>query len=134
MKSQLKDWKQGRKRNFGFTSILYIFLFEQVPILIPRFEIVPHRPCDPTMSRWTEVIRRLGGGRVPTPYNDEFFFWWHRQVIGLDGYPYEGINYRGDPDMPLPPSSTYGDIGKYIFIYLIFLCFSKRIKNENVFV
>jgi hypothetical protein len=35
--------------------------------------------------------------------------------------------------MPLPPVSAYDDIGKYIFIYFIFFCFSKRIKNANIF-
>jgi hypothetical protein len=103
MKIHLTDYKQGRKRNFRFTSILCSFFFEQVPILGPRVEIVPHGPHDTTMARWTEVMRWLGRGRVPTPYNDEFFFWWHRQVITLDDYPYAGIDFRGDLDMPLPP-------------------------------
>jgi hypothetical protein len=63
------------------------------------------------MSWWTEVMRWLGGGRVLTPYNDEFFFWCHRQVIDLEDYPYLGIDFRGDPKIPLPPGFTYGDIG-----------------------
>jgi hypothetical protein len=123
MKSQLMDCKQGRKRNFGFASILCSFFFEWVPGLSPRVEIIPHGPRDPSMSWWTDVMRRLGGGRVPTPYNDEFFFWWRRQVIAIDDYPYAGIDYRGDPDMPFPPGSAYGDIGKkcfYIFHFFVF--------------
>jgi hypothetical protein len=33
--------------------------------------------------------------------------------------------------MPLPPGSSYGDIGKkYFFIYFIFLCFSILIKDK----
>jgi hypothetical protein len=67
MKSQLTDYKQGRKRNFGFISILCCFFFEKVPFLSPRIKIIPHRLCDRAMSRWTEVMRWLGGGRVPTP-------------------------------------------------------------------
>jgi hypothetical protein len=55
------------------------------------------------------------------------------QVITLDYYPYAGIEYRGYPDMSFPPGSSYGDIGKYHFIYFIFLCFSKRIKKKNIF-
>jgi hypothetical protein len=77
IKSQLTNYKQGRKRNFGFTSILCSFFFEQVLGLNPRVDIDPHRLLDPAMSQWTEVMRWLGGGRVPTPYNNEFFFWWH---------------------------------------------------------
>jgi hypothetical protein len=37
-------------------------------------------------------------------------------VIALDDYPYIGIEFRGDPDMPLPPSSTYGDICMIFFL------------------
>jgi hypothetical protein len=57
-------------------------------------------------------MRQLGGGRVSTPYNGEFFFWWRRSVIAIDDYPYGGVEYRGDPNMPLPPRYTYGDTGK----------------------
>jgi hypothetical protein len=60
---------------------------------------------------------------VPTPYNDDFFYWWQRQVIALDNYPYAGINFRGDPYMPLPPGTAYWDIGKKFFKYFIFLYF-----------
>jgi hypothetical protein len=67
MKIQLTDCKLGRMRNFGFTSILCSFFFERVPILSPRVEINPHGQCDPTMSQWTNVMRRLGGSRVPMP-------------------------------------------------------------------
>jgi hypothetical protein len=78
MKSQLKNCKQGRKRNFGFKFILCSFFFEWVPGLSPRVEIIPHRPHDPTMSRWIDMMRWLGDVRVTTLYNDEFFFWWCR--------------------------------------------------------
>jgi hypothetical protein len=112
MKSQLTDCKQGRMNNLGFASILCSFFFERVTGLSPRVDITPHGLRDPSMSRWTNVMRRLGGGRVPTPYNDEFFYWWRGQVIAIDNYPYRGIDYIGDPDMPFPPGSAYGDIGK----------------------
>jgi hypothetical protein len=75
MKIHMTDCKQGRKRNFRFTSVLCSFFFERVPGLSPRVEIAPRRLLDPTMSQWNEVMRQLGGGRVPFPYNDEFFFW-----------------------------------------------------------
>lgn len=127
MKSQLMDCKQGIKRNFKFASILCSFFFEWVPCLSPSVEIIPHRPCDPAMSRWTDAMRRLEGGRVPTPFNNEFFFWWHQQVIAIDHYPYVGIDYRGDPYMPLPPGSAYGDIGmKRFCVFYFFVFFQKE--------
>jgi hypothetical protein len=47
----------------------------------------------------------------------------------LDDYPYAGIDFRGDPDMSLPPGVAYGAIGKtfldisfiFIFIFCIFV-------------
>jgi hypothetical protein len=64
---------------------------------------------------------------VPTPYNDDFLFQWSRQVMSLEDYPYTGIDFRGDPDMSLPPGSAYGDIGMpKFFEYFIFLYFCIR--------
>jgi hypothetical protein len=48
-------------------------------------------------------------------------------VIALDDYPYAGIDFREDPNMPLPPGSSYEDIGmKTFFEYLFFLYFCRR--------
>jgi hypothetical protein len=85
-------------------------------------EILPRGPRNPAMARWIEFMRRQGGGRVSIPYNDDFFFWWWWKVIALDDYPYAGINFIGDPDMPFPPGAAYGDIGKMFFKYFIFFC------------
>jgi hypothetical protein len=85
-------------------------------------EILPRGPHDPAMARWTKVMRRQGGGRVPTPYNEDFFFWWRQQVITLDDYPYVRIDFRGDLDMQLPPGTAYGDIGK-MFLNISFFSF-----------
>jgi hypothetical protein len=60
------------------------------------------------------------GGRVPTPYNDDFFYWWRRQVISLDDYPYAWIDFRGDPYMPLPLRTTYGNIGMSMVLNISF--------------
>jgi hypothetical protein len=131
MKSQLTDCKQGRKINFGFASILCSFLFEQVPGLRPRVEIITRGPCDLAMSRWIEVMRQLGGDRVTTPYNDDFFIWWHQHVIAIDDYHYDGIDYRGDLYMYFPPGFAYGDIGMnffYIFHFFVFFLKSKKLK------
>ena len=101
----------GRVTNFGFGSILSTFFFERVPRLIPRVDIAPHGDWDLAQQRWANVMRRLEGGRVANPYPAEFFPWWRRQLITIDDYPYAGIDFRGDPNMPLPLGAAYGDIG-----------------------
>jgi hypothetical protein len=67
-------------------------------------------------------MRWLGGGRVLIPYNEDFFFWWPWQVIELEDYPYAGIDFRGDPNIPLQLGSTYGDIGMTNFLNISFFC------------
>ena len=50
-----------------------------------------------------------------------------------EDYAYSGIDFTGDPDLPLPPGGQWGDIGKkqetlkwmkhfYAFFVLYFLC------------
>ena len=74
-------------------------------------------------------MRILGGGRVANPYLADFFPWWRQQIVAIDDYPYVGIDFCGDLDMPLPLGVAYGDIGNEsqthfkFFELLIFLCF-----------
>ena len=47
--------------------------------------------------------------------------------MAIDDYPYVGIDFHGDPNMPIPQGDTYGDIGKnpkfiLFFIYYLFFC------------
>ena len=56
-------------------------------------------------------MHRLGGGRVSNPYLADFFPWWRQQIVAIDDYPYAGIDFWGDPNMPLQPGLAYGYIG-----------------------
>ena len=102
----------GKVRNFSFDSILSMFFFERVPGLSPRVEIPPHGVQDPAQRRWENFMRRLGGGRVANPYPADFIPWWWRQIAAIDDYPYVGIDFCGDLDMPLSVGEAYGNIGK----------------------
>jgi hypothetical protein len=74
------------------------------------------------MSQWNEVMQQLGGGSMPTPYDNEFFHWWQWQIIVINDYPYEGIDYQGDCDMSFPPGSAFGEIDENWFLYISFFC------------
>ena len=86
-------------------------------------------------------MRRLGGGRVANPYPANFFPWWRRQIVAIYDYPYGGIYFQGDPDMPLPPGSAYGEIGTEsrlsLFLkflsYLIFCIFLIMWNQKDMF-
>ena len=111
MKHQLSECKMGRVRNFSFSSILSAFFFERVLGLSLRVDVPLHGVRDLAQWNWVDAMRRMGGGRVANPYPADFFPWWRRQIVSIDDYPYAGIYFRGETDMPLPPGSAYGDIG-----------------------
>ena len=92
-------------------SILSTFFFEHVPGVRPKVDVSLHGVRDPAQWHWADAMHRLGGGRVSNPYPVDFFPWWQRQIVAIDDYPYAGIDFRGDPDIPLPPGAAYGDIG-----------------------
>jgi hypothetical protein len=50
--------------------------------------------------------------------------------MAMEDYPYVGIDFRGDSDMPLPPGSAYRDIGvSKFFEYFMFLYFCTGKKH-----
>ena len=73
------------------------------------------------------------------PYLAEFFPWWRQQIVAIDDYPYAGIDFRGDPDMPLPPGSAYDDISNesrtsfQIFELFNFFVFSDCMESKDMF-
>jgi hypothetical protein len=82
------------------------------------------------VSRWATLLPRQGGGRTIEVFNDKFFDWWAREILVIKDYPYAGINFLRDPDMPVPPEEERGEIGNMhffkfikflIFIYILFM-------------
>jgi hypothetical protein len=71
---------------------------------------------------------RQGGGRVVEAYDDDFFAWLSRQIPMIEDYPYAGIDFSRDPEMPVPPGQVRGELGKsppvlFFFVYVIFMSF-----------
>ena len=97
-------------------------------------------PRDPRIAHWADMMKRLGGSEVPrTTWDDEFFLWWGEQIIAVDDYPYAGMDFRGDPDLVLPPGTAWGTVGKFakfFDLYNFFWIFSnmyEKMKNKHVF-
>ena len=55
-------------------------------------------------------------------YDDEFYFWWERQLLTLEQFPYAGMDFRGDPDLVLPPGGAWGELSNFL-IFKIFKTF-----------
>ena len=57
-------------------------------------------------------------------WRPEFFVWLQRQLIVVEDWPYVGIDFTGDPDLPLLEGEDWdeelGMIIIFIFMYLLF--------------
>jgi hypothetical protein len=58
-------------------------------------------------------------------FDDTFFDWWSRQISSIEDYPYVGINFYRDLDMPVPPRAERGELGTFAFksFYLFLVSF-----------
>ena len=116
IRKRLSDCKRGRRKNFGYSSILVAFFFERVSGLSPTVPLPARSPRQPRMSRWGDIfLRQGGGGSVQSVYDDDFYFWWERQLPSLEKFPYARMDFRGDPDLILPPGGAWGELGNFYF-------------------
>ena len=92
MRKQLSYCKRGMRMNFGYSIILVAFIFERVSGLIPVVPLPIHSPCYPRLSRWGDIfLCQGGGGSVQSVYDDNFYFWWERQLPALEQFRYAGM-------------------------------------------
>jgi hypothetical protein len=128
MRRQLTDCRERTHRNFGFGTILCSFFFERVPCFSPRVTVRGHLASFPAVCRWATLLPRQGGGRTVEAFNDDFFAWLSRQIPMIEDYPYAGIDFSRDPEMPVPPGEALGEIGKsplllfFFCLHMLFLC------------
>ena len=55
------------------------------------------------MLKWVQVMAHTGVGRGRVKFDDPFFRWLWDQMLMVEDYAYAGMNFIGDPDLPLPP-------------------------------
>jgi hypothetical protein len=115
MKRQLIECQPCTNKKFSFGTILCSLFFERVPSLSPRETVPGHVASFPAMRRWETLLPRQGGGRTIEAFDDKIFDWWACQIPVIKDYPYVGINFTRDPDMPVPPSEERGQIGNICF-------------------
>ena len=48
-------------------------------------------------------MARTGARRGKVKFGDPFFQWLRDQILMVEDYAYVGIDFRGDPDLPLLP-------------------------------
>jgi hypothetical protein len=82
-----------------------------------QVEWVIPAPQDPRMKIWCGLMSR----HVTDPivkYNDPFFDWLRPQLLMVDGYVYDDLEFRGDLDLVLLEGSQWGKLGKNHILFL----------------
>lgn len=64
-----------------------------------------------------------GGTGQHMHYPPQFFAWLEHQLLMVDDYAYAGMDFRGVPDLPLPPGEQWTDVGKNLFFFGFFQAF-----------
>ena len=57
-------------------------------------------------------MAHTGAVRGKVKFGDLFFRWFRDQILMVEDYAYIGMDFTGDPDLPLPLGGQWGDIGK----------------------
>ena len=48
-------------------------------------------------------------------YDDDFYFWWERQLPTLEQFSYAGMDFHGDLELVLAPGGAWGALGNFLF-------------------
>jgi hypothetical protein len=60
-----------------------------------------HQASLPVVCRWAMLLPQQGGGRTNDSFNDDFFAWLSWQIPVIKDYPYAGIDFSRDPEIPV---------------------------------
>ena len=88
------------------------FFFERVPRFSPREVVRGHQASFPAVCRSALLLPRQGGGRTNESFDDDFFAWLSWKIPVIEDYPYVGIDFSRDPEIPMPLGEEQGEMGK----------------------
>ena len=60
------------------------------------------------------MMIREGGDKVRRFFIEEMLEKWNQLPVVIEGYPYIGMDYHGDHEMPRPPGQAWGPAGMYV--------------------
>ena len=112
LKRKLSLCKWQVNHDCSYRTLLCAFFFEKIPTLRPHVQLPDGGPREPRMRRWGRLLCRGGGGAVGRVFRPDFFAHYDQMSLYIDDYPYSGMSYCEDPDLPLPPGRVWGLDGK----------------------
>jgi hypothetical protein len=120
MVAQLDHCRSTSRGEFSFGSILVAFFLERVPMLQPRVLLEVPVVREPRMRRWSQILVCHGGGEGGHYFTEEAALIWRQTPQFILQFPYAGVDFRGDPDMVLPPGEVFDHRGT-LCIYMLCL-------------
>jgi hypothetical protein len=70
-----------------------------------------------------QILVRHGGGEGGHYFTVQAAQIWRQMPQVILRYPYAGVDFRGDPDMVLPPGEVFDHRGMLSFVYVFDLCY-----------
>jgi hypothetical protein len=111
MISQLDRCRSTGTEEFAFGSILVAWFLERVLMLRPRVLLEVPGAREPRLRRWSIVLVRHGGGEGGHYFKAQATQIWRQMPQVILQYPYAGVDFRGDPDIVLPPGEVFDHRG-----------------------
>jgi hypothetical protein len=111
MIAQLDRCRSTGRGEFAFVSILVAYFLERVPMLRPRVLLETPGVREPCLRWWSQILVRHGGGEGGHYFTVEAAQIWRQMPQVILEFPYAGVDFRGDPDMVLPPREVFDHRG-----------------------
>jgi len=72
----------------------------------PRMSLGPLDPRELIKGQWASLDPRTGGGPIWYFIEEDFFEWLSGQIVMINEYAYEGMDFTDDPNLILPPRTN----------------------------
>lgn len=110
----------GQKPNIWLWELSCKFFFKKFPVMrltILDYVVYPPPP-EPQMVRWCSIMPREVRVHTSSWFLDTYWKWLKEATLAVDDYPYDGLDFQGDPDTILPLGDDFDERGKKIDFYI----------------
>jgi hypothetical protein len=108
---QLDHFRSRGAREFSFGSILVALFLERVSMLRPRVLLEAPGVRELRLRLWSHILVRHGGGEGGHYFTAQAAQIWRQMPQVILQFPYAGVDFRGDPNMVLPPGEVFDHRG-----------------------
>jgi hypothetical protein len=91
-------------------------------MLRPRVLLEMSGAREPRLRQWSTVLVHHGGGEGGHYFSADAARIWKQMLQVVLRYPYAGVDFRGDPDMVLPPGEAFDHQGTFFDLCCLLRC------------